>query len=236
MKLCVAYTAVCNGPITSDYCARFAATWNEYPPGIETDLIVICNGGPLSTEQAMIFAALNAKMLVRSNEGWDIGGYCQAARSCCANYDAVLWAGESNYFHREGWLRRFAEVWQRHGAGFYGPYSSNAIRAHLNTTAFFCSPQILRSYPKHISTRADRYEAEHGEHAMWRRAAARGLPVRLVTWDGEWEPERWRSPRNILWRGDQSNCLLHCNHSDAYDNANPRIKAQWAARSDAPFR
>lgn len=175
-------------------------------------------------------------MFIRSNEGWDIQGYIEAARSPCASYDAMLCLGESNYFHRDGWLKRLAEAWEKHGPGFYGPYSSHAVRAHLNTTAFFCPPDLLKRYPFHVSTRQQRYEVEHGEGSFWRRAAAQGMPAMLVTWDGEWEPFRWRMPRDILWRGDQSNCLMWCNHSDGYANASRGVKAEWARRADAPFK
>ena len=236
VKVAVLYCAVVNGPITADYAARFVATWVEYSPDYECDLIVGCNGGILPSSITLIFAPLNAKFFPRSNEGWDIGLHQQAARSACADYDAVLWAGESVYFHRAGWLRRLVECWEHHGPGFYGPFSSNAVTAHLNTTAYFCAPATVRQYPKQVSTRADRYEYEHSNNALWRRAAAQGLPVRLVTWDGEYEPFRWRMPRNILWRGDQSNCLMFCNHAQGYDNANRAVQAEWARRADQPFR
>lgn len=236
MKVCVAFIAVCNGPITSDYCARFVTTWHEYPPEFPTDLCIICNGGPLTIEQSLIFAEFDARMFVRSNDGWDIGGQIEAARGPCADYDAVLWAGESIYFHRAGWLARLVQAWERHGPGMYGPYSSNAVRAHLNTTAYFCSPTLLKQYPSRVSSRKDRYEYEHGMNSLWRRTATRGMPVRLVTWDGEWEPRLWRMPPNILWRGDQSNCLMFCNHSDGYHNAPANIRAQWARASDSPYR
>jgi hypothetical protein len=236
MNLCVAYTAVHNGPITLEYCARFVTTWHEFGPGVETDLIVICNGGPLTCEQSILFSGLNAKMFVRSNDGWDIGGYMEAARGPCEEYDAVLWTGESNYFHRAGWFKRLAESFERHGPGFYGPYSSNAVRSHLNTTAFFCAPIVLRQYPKRVLTRQDRYEAEHGENSIWRRVASQGRPVRMVTWDGEWEPRMWRMPTNIIWRGDQSNCLMWCNHCDGYANLDAARKTHWARQWDQPFK
>ena len=236
MKIVLAYVAVCNGPITEDYVARFVTTWLEYPPGVDHDTLVIANGGPLSTSTNLILSQMGARMFVRSNEGWDIQGYIEAARGPCANYDAMLCCGESVFFHREGWLKRFEDTWRRYGEGFYGPFSSNAVRAHLNTTAFFTSPSIIKSYPKHVSTREERYEYEHSEHALWRRVAARGLPVRLVTLDGEYPPFRWRMPRNILWRGDQTNCLMWCNHSEGYADADKRVKASWARRCDSPFK
>jgi hypothetical protein len=237
VKICVAYTVVSNGPISDQYASRFVATWHESPPGVETDLLIICNGGPVRTELAMIFAPLNAKMFPRENDaGQDISGYQDASRGPCAEYDAVLWCGESVHFHKEGWLKRLVEAYGKHGPGMYGPFSSNAVRAHLNTTAFFCPPLLVRQYPIRPTDRASRMAFEHGENALWRRVYSRGMPVRLVTWDGEWEPRLWRMPKNILWRGDQSNCLMFCNHSSGYENADARTKQEWQRRTDAPFK
>jgi hypothetical protein len=237
VKLCLCYIAVTNGPIVDDYAARFVSTYQEYPPGAEHDLLIICNGGPLHTSTALIFQGMSARMYPRQNDGgWDITGYIDAAKAPCAGYDAMLCLGESNYFHRAGWLKRIVEAWQSHGPGFYGPFSSNAVRAHLNTTAFMCPPLLLKQYPVRVHDLWSRYAFEHGERALWRRTAQQGMPVRLVTWDGEWEPRLWRLPKDILWRGDQSNCLMWCNHSDGYANADAATKASWAKQSDALFK
>ncbi|HUD73962.1 MAG TPA: hypothetical protein VMQ76_02745, partial [Terracidiphilus sp.] len=236
-RICVCYIAVTNGPITIDYASRFVATWQEYQPGVSCDVLIVCNGGPLSTELSILFSPLDPRMFIRTNDpGWDCSAYLDAARGPCAEYDMMLCLGESNYFHRSGWLARLVEAWQRYGPGMYSPYSSNAVRAHMNTTAFMCAPQLLRNYTAPVNTRMDRYSFEHGERSLWRRAAEQGLPVRMVTWDGEWGPRMWRMPQNILWRGDQSNLLMQCNHSDGYFNADARTKAAWARRCDAPFR
>lgn len=188
-------------------------------------------------ELSLIFAPLNPLFFPRENDGgWDVSAYLSAARGPCADYDAMLCLGESNYFHRQGWLDRLAQAWSRHGPGMYGPFSSNVVMAHLNTTAFFTAPLFLRQYIKRVVTRADRYEFEHQQGALWRRVSAKGYPVRLVTWDGEWEPRFWRSPRNILWKGDQSNCLMWCNHSDGYTAANPHTRANWERQTNAAFK
>lgn len=236
MKICVCYICVARGPVTEDYASRFVTTWHENPPGADCDLLVVSNGGPLPTSVSVLFTGANAMMFPRSNDGWDIGGYIDAARGPCVGYDMMLCLGESNYFHRAGWLARLLEAWNRYGPGMYGPYSSNAVRAHLNTTAFCCSPQILQDYPVSVRTRQDRYEFEHGEHSLWRRTAMRGMPVKLVTWDGAWDPRTWRVADNILWRGDQTNCLMWCNHSDRYVAANGLTRIKWMRSCDRPFK
>lgn len=237
MKIVVCYIAVTNGPITADYAARFCATYHEFPAGIEHEVLVIANGGPLPQEISLMFEPMKAKMYPRANDpGWDVSAYQDAARGPCASADMMFCCGESVYFHREGWLARLVDAWKKHGPGMYGPYASNTIRGHLNTTAFFTAPAIIRSYPLRVSTRSDRYQFEHGENALWRRVAQRGLPVRMVTWDGEWPPQTWRSPRNILWRGDQSNTLCWCNHTQRFAEADAKTKQNWLRTCDQAFR
>ena len=237
MTVAVCYTAVTNGSRTTDLAARFIATWQAFPPLADCDVWVACNGGPLESHQQIMFASLNARMFPRVNDGgYDLTGYQDAARGPCAGYDAVLFLGESIYFFREGWLNRLVEAWQKYGSGFYGPFGSNNVRAHLQTSAFFCSPATLLSYPIRPLTRPARFEMEHGEHALWRRVAAQGRPVRAVTWDGEWAPQIWRLPQNILWRGNQSNLLMMNNHAEAWEEQTPWVKHQWSVKADGPYR
>lgn len=212
------------------------ATFHEFPPESDHRLIVVCNGGVPDLETAAVFAGIKAHFFPRKNdEGRDLSGYQDAARGPAKDATAVLCLGESNYFHRAGWLRRLAETWDKLGPGFYGPFSSNSVRSHLNTTAFMCGPERLRAYPQ-ITSHPERYEAEHGKTGMWRRARAMGLPVRLVTWSGEWRPEEWRTPENILWNGDQTNCLMWCNHADRYFEAAPDTRWQWERATNQPFK
>ena len=184
-----------------------------------------------------MLSMLAARFFPRINDGGlDLTGYMDAVRGPCANYDAILCLGESIHFHRAGWLRRLVEAWEHWGPGMYGPFGSNNSRSHLQTSAFMVSPAMLRSYPVRPLNRPQRFEFEHGERALWRRLARQGLPVRCVTFDGEWEPRMWRMPRNCLWRGDQSNVLMWNNHSDAWERASPLTKHQWSVKADSPYK
>ena len=237
MKCVVFYIAVTHGSLTAGFCARFAATWNQFPPGADCDLIVACQGGPLPMETALLFAGLNAHFWPRVNdEARDIGAYIEAAKTIARDYDLMLCLGESVYFHRAGWLQRIIKSVQQHGPGMYGPFGTHVIRAHLQTTAFFCPPSFLREYPLKVTDKASRYQFEHGERALWRRLHARNVPVKLVTWDGDWSPGQWRLPKNCLWRGTQENLLMHCNHSEKYRDADDQRKANWQRSADRPFK
>jgi hypothetical protein len=237
VKIVVAYICVANGPVTEDYAARFVTTYRESPPGVEHDTLVICNGGPVSTSVSVLFSGMNAMMFPRGNDlGWDISAYIEAANGPCAQYDMMVCCGESIYFYRPGWLKRFCEAWTRFGPGMYGSLSSNLVRAHLNTTGFCCHPSLLARYKDPVTSRAARYAFEHGQNAFWRRVQKWGMPVRLVTWDGEYEPRSWRCPPNILWRGNQTNCLMWCQHTDRYVKMDAQTKEKWARGADRPFK
>jgi hypothetical protein len=237
MTISAIYIAVTHGDKTSDFCARFAATWNQFPPGADCDLIVACQGGPLDTETSLLFASLNARFWPRVNDdARDLGAYLDAAKSISSDYEMMLCLGESVHVHREGWLKRLVEARERYGPGLYGPFGTYVIRAHLQTTAFFCPPSFLREYPLKVTNRKERYEFEHGERALWRRLHARNIPVKLVTWDGEWSPRQWRLPQNCLWRGDQSNLLMHSNHSQNWQEADETRKRNWSASADRAFK
>lgn len=235
LRICVAYIVVAGGPKTTDFVARFVSTWKQNPPGVQTDVLAICNGGAPNTEQAVMLNAIGAKVFVRSNVGFDIAGFIEASKGPLRDYEMVLYLGESVHFHRAGWLKRLADVRERFGHGMYGPFSSNVTRGHLQTTAFATSPKLLVEYPLPISDRHSRLEFEHGERAFW-RLVNRKFPVKLVTWDGSYDPQQWRQPQNILWKGDQSNLLFFNNHSQMYDESDPKRKRMWQSSADRPFR
>lgn len=237
MRICLLYTCVTNGPLTADFAARFVSAYHAYPPGIEHETIFVCNGGPTSSDVGLICSMVpGATFMARSNEGQDIGGYIDAARGPAKDADWIVCMGESVYAWQPRWLSRIAECLEQKGPGMFGPFSSNTVRAHLNTTMFATKPGLLTQYPLKIGTRAERYQFEHGEQSFWRWLKLMGKSSWLVTWDGCWRPEEWRGPRNIMWRGDQSNLVMKCNHSDKFDAAPVATRAGWQRYCDQPFK
>lgn len=204
----------------------------QFPPGVEHDTIAVCNGGPPTTELGLILSPLKSIFFPRSNDGWDIGGHIDAAKGPAKDHDIIVCLGESVYFHRAGWLKRIVDSFSSFGEGMYGFLSSHVLRPHLGTTAFATSPRLLRAYPRMIHNKSDRYEFEHGKQSFWRWLALSGKASRLVTFDGCWPPGQWRIPGNILWKGDQSNCLVWCNHTDNYSNMPPKSKSFWRFHAD----
>jgi hypothetical protein len=230
------YIAVAGGQNTHGYAHRFSQTLGIHPPGFDYDLMVICNGGSLAPQTVDVLSDHRPEYFVRTNNGWDVGGYIEAAHLNAKDYDIIVCLGESCYFHRPGWGALLLKCWRQYGDGMYGFFSSNAVRAHMNTTAFATTPALLRSYSSTVFSRQERYNFEHGPQSFWRRMDEQKLAARLVTWDGCWEPHDWRKPEGILFRGDQSNTLLRCNHWDRFHASTPHVKSEWSATADSPFK
>lgn len=231
LKIIVAYIAVTGGPKTHEYCSRFVGSYLACPPQYDHELVVCCQGGPLPLQTALCFHLIQSvQFFPRKNDpGHDITAYQDvAARFKC---DAIVACGETIHFHRPGWLKRYVESWEQHGPGMYGTFTSNLVRPHLNTTGFCIAPKLILGAPRPQNKR-DRYNWEHGQYATWTNIRKMGYATRLVTFDGCYDVPQWRYPQNIMWRGDQSNCLMFCSHTTRYFEASPEMKIKWSNGAD----
>lgn len=216
------------------YAREFVDTYKKFPPLYPHETVIVSQGkGPAPLAKAMFKAVFNPHYFLHDDSGWDIGGYIAAsAMEAVRGSDCVLCVGGSAYFQREGWLKRIAEAWHKHGPGFYGSTSTYEVSPHLCTSGFWCAPEIIRAYPVKVTNRETRYDFEHGPNACWKMVAENSLPVKLVTWDGEYDWQEWRKPPNIYRRGDQSNALIHWHHYKEYDKADTKLKVTMASHSD----
>lgn len=247
MKIELVYVYWTQHPEVETLSKRFVDTYFVNPPGEEHTTTIVCNGGQPTGERRALFDRLpNVSYLDHDNSGWDIGAFIAASKQSTA--DMAVYFGPSIYFYRAGWLTRMVEAWQKHGPGMYGMTSSFESSPHLNTTGFWCSPKWLAEYPYPMVTKNDRYNFEHGTanksqgikapdtngaRTFWRIIHKKGLPVKLVTWDGEYDWWDWRKPANIFRRGSQSNMLLGWHHGDRWFGLNPKTKDQWTRHTDA---
>jgi len=243
LRVLIVYIAVTHGQNLANYAPRFTETFLKNGPGFPCDIVIACNGGVLPPHMRKIvddFAKQYVwgtfEYLHRPNDGgYDLSAYQEVAHTVGKNYDFLLCFGESVYFFRPLWARQLAEARLQLGPGMYGVFATNLVRTHLQTTAFGIDPKFLRAYPP-ITNHDERYEAEHGPSALWRRLGGMGGRAWMVTWDGCWEPQEWRLPQNIIWRGDQSNCLMHCNHTERFRDGNALVRFTWQANADQPAR
>lgn len=230
----VAYIVVPGNPLMVSHASHFIDSYRAHHPGCDHQLLIVVNGGKIAPKLRPIFDAVPHDLLMRENDpGWDVSAYIEVSRKYPSDLQVCL--GESVYFTRHGWLERTVGCVNDHGPGMYGFFSSNLVRPHLNTTAFAASPHYLSQYQPPVD-RAGRYTFEHGHQSLWRRIQATGAATRLVTWDGCWLPHEWRSPKNIMWRGTQENCLMACNHVQKYFAATDAMKQTWARGADTGYR
>lgn len=238
MKVAVCYICVTQSPDAENYASRFAATYRQHQAGYEHDLLIAFNGGLPSPNQhvlRMLRLFFPYSWPRENHPGWDIATFIEAAKGPCAEYRLLVCLGESAHFHRAGWLKRLVEAAEKHGPGMYGILSSNAVRPHLNTSAFAVTPGWLAQWPVPLDKK-QRYNFEHGAKPFWRFVENQSRAVRLVTWDGEWKPRDWRKPENIMWRGDQSNCLVWTKHTERWFHAEPQTRQRWSRNADQKYQ
>ena len=214
---------------------RFVDTYKRFPAGTAHNLWVVCNGGNPSPQQKAIYDGLKPMFFVRDNTGFDIGAFIEASEAIVQaglQCEFAMYCGANTHFKRAGWLARLEQSWNANGKGVYGVTASNEIRPHLNTSSFIAPPDLVAEYPYDVTCMEDRYHFEWGENSLIRIAMKRGMPVRLVTWDGEFPPEFFRSAPNGYRNGDQSGCLAYFRHSDTYDAADENERRSLASYAD----
>jgi hypothetical protein len=236
LKVTVLYVAVTNGGNIDAYAPRFARTYIEHPGGYPHKLVVICNGGKLTPRREAFFNGTGCEFWEHENHaGFDIGAYIDYARTVADKDAFLVCLGESVHFGCAGWLKRLADAREEYGEGMYGPFSSHMVRAHLNTSGFATDARLLAQH-RPVTDNAARYEFEHGANCYWKRLQAGNHTAALVTWDGVWFAGEWRQPANIMHRGDQSNLIMGCNHSERWATADAGTKKLWSSQSDRIFR
>lgn len=209
----------------------FVESYLKNPPGYDHDTLIVCNGCPIDQRTRNLFARLpRVKFTTHDNTGFDLGAYIAGAHK--VDSDILVLFGSNSYLTKPGWLKRFVEAWEKHGPGLYGAFASYEVMPHLNTTQLAVAPELLRRYPLRPNNKSERYSFEHGADAFWRMVSVAEYPVKLVTFDGEYDWQDWRKPPNIYRRGDQSNCLGGFRITRDYEKASPQLKAMYAAYAD----
>ncbi|MDP1859523.1 MAG: hypothetical protein Q8K82_12685, partial [Gemmatimonadaceae bacterium] len=213
--IAVVYVYPMGGGAYDEAARRFVATYREFPPLADHTLHVVLNGevSP-GDDSAAVFAGLPCEFHTHDDSGWDIGAFQMAARTI--ECDVLVCLGGNTYFRRAGWLERMSAAFRLHGNGLYGASASYEVTPHIRTTGFWCSPELIRAYPIDVCTYEDRYDFEHGDLSITRLAEHLGLGCWMVTWDGVYAQDEWRTPPNIFWRGDQSGCLVYDRLHDLY--------------------
>lgn len=212
-----------------EFCAeRFWRTYREFPAEYPHEILVVCAKG--SPPNLRIYEGLKVKFLFYDGEGFCSGAHQLA--SFHTDADFALYSSARTHFWRDGWMRRLVEARIKHGDGMYGTMTSFESSKHIRTNFYGFNPAYFREMNHPLNSRPDTWQIEHGRFNMSHDFRERGLPSLLVTWDGEYPIEHWRTPKGIFRKGDQSNCVVWDRHTDIYARSSPEEKVRLTRLSD----
>lgn len=216
---------------------RFVGTLNRFDPGAPFDLHVCFCGQKPTPQEESLYDDWEAQPHVYPGAGSDIGA-CQFAMKTISA-DLCVCMSTPVYFHCDGWLKRLVEAREKHGNGLYGPMASYDVKPHIRTSCWAVDPiYFTNHYTNLIDSREKACWFEHADHGNagdWQISnwyARRGLPVKMVTWEGEYDRADWRKPEGIFRRGDQSNCLVRDQHWDKYAAAHYHERLAFERQAD----
>jgi hypothetical protein len=215
------------------YSKRFVESYQQCPPGIEHDLIVVSCKGALTEEARRLFAPLRCSFDEYFEGGWDIGAHQFMAGKVDSEF--MVCCTSRTYFWKRDWLRRLVQAREQYGEGLYGSAGSYEIAPHIRTCFYACNPRVFREYPHKIDTRTKGAHFERGKWNFTRWCQATGRKAWMVTWDGVYPEEEWRTPPNIFRRGDQSSLLAWDKHSLHYAGASQGQRRELERQADGIY-
>jgi len=198
-------------PHYTDMAIKFIESYNQNPPGVQHESIIVLNGAKQTAELDCMFSSLQGvKFLEHDNSGFDVGAFQLASRTYPA--DMMVFFGSSAYFKGPNWLLRMAQAKNKHGEALYGCMGNrgdNRVRVwpHIRTTGFWLSSELMNKHPMRVTKPEQRYEYEHGKDGLTSWVYKRGLKVFVVSWTGEYEWKDWDSIPGGFRNGNQSNIL-----------------------------
>lgn len=171
---------------------RFVKTYIDNPPGEADHEIHVAVKLGIEREipsYTKLFRPLSIEFHMHGNVGKDIGSYQILASQLQA--DLIVCLGAPIHFTRAGWLDRIVQVYEENGPALYGCWGFHQPADHIRTTAFWCPPQLLASYPISINN-DNRYEFEHGRQSITAHVRSMGLEAYMVTWNGAFPRDEWK--------------------------------------------
>jgi glycosyltransferase involved in cell wall biosynthesis len=217
---------------------RFSETYQLFPAETEHELLVMCCNGPATESVTSLFRGLRARFETYCGGGWDCGAGQEAAK--ITDCDFLVCANARVYLSRPGWLRRFVDARAEHGEGLYGatasyeslPYVPGEFNPHIRTSFYGCNPSTFRQFPFRIESREDCFKFESGAWNFTRWFEERGEPCLMVTWDGCYEKQHFRTAPNVFRTGDQSNLIICDGHTEMYELADVQRRTELELRAN----
>lgn len=192
MKVAVCYVYPLVNPFLYQPLAlRFRQTYQFVPSGYPHELHLLFNGGQPNEAALRSLGDLSYQPHYYNNQGWDIGAYQKAAEDIPC--DLMVCLGAPVHFHKPDWLLYMAHAYILNGPALYGCWAYLAPNWHVRTTCFWFPPDLLKAYPHTItSSRASRYEFEHGNNSITRFTLSAGMECWMVTRSGTYPFSQWQ--------------------------------------------
>lgn len=194
-----------------DLALRFIQSYTRFPANADHQMVVVCNGSPVTPEAEALFGEIpNCVFVEHDNSGYDIGGFEKVSREVPA--DLMVFFGATAYVRGPGWLSRMVEAWKKHGDTLYGCMGNRGVphvgvQPHIRTTGFFLSSSLFNAYPHKVSRPEQRYAFEHGKTCLTSWIKSRRLTPWLVYWNGEYQEPAWDSVPGGYHNADQHNLI-----------------------------
>lgn len=210
--------------IFKPHIQQFIATWLQFPPGVECELVPVLSGDDFTGEVTDLFIGLPVDQFVDyRNGGADIGA-SQFVAQDSQDDDFIVAMTSRVYFHRAGWLNHLAIAREIYGPGLYGCFASmEGGRLHLCTRCYSMDAFMWKQYPEIITSRDQgtffEVGADNPNGNLLEWAESKGWPGLLVYWDGVRRREHFLTPANIFRTGNQENCLVFDKHTEAWFRA-----------------
>lgn len=211
MTVCV-YTFPLNGASGFfDLALRFIQSYMLSPAGADHQMVVVCNGSPVTDEAECLFGEIpNCVLMEHDNSGYDIGAFQKVSREFPG--DLMVFFGATAYIKGAGWLARMEQAFKDYGDTLYGAMGNRgnyhySVEPHIRSTGFWLSSALFNQYPHKVTTPDGRYPFEHGRNCLtsWVKSKRR-IPY-VVTWDGVYPETAWDTIPNGYHQGNQSNLL-----------------------------
>ena len=216
---------------------RFIRTLFEFDPGDQINLLLVNSNGGLTNDMRRMLPwqeGFKIREVEYRGTGWDVGAQ-QFAAQFLPLEDYMICFSSWAHFAGPKWLERYQTAIRTHGDSLYGSMTSDESARHIRGTGYCLRVESYLQYPHLIDSRQKTFDAEFGPDSLTNWFVANKRGAFLVTFDGIYSQEHFRTPDNIFRRGNQSVILNRDKHSLIYDEASPEEKIRLSKLSDGEF-
>lgn len=213
INVAVIYVHVPDEPNHAAWAYNLVTSWQKHCPQYPFKFVVASAHKPPSDQMMGMLRLIDQpNIFLHDDAGWDIGAYQAYCRE--SQDDMLVFLGGSSYIRRAGWLARMVESFaENKGIGLFGACGNTGdtrfnVYPHIRTTGFWCSPQLMNSYPMRVVDPSQRYPFEHGSMGLTSWARSNGFPVKVVDFSSQYDFPHWNDGPNGYHKGDQRDLIV----------------------------